>query len=408
MLFIAILFISFFSIIYIFYNFSNFSNKNFLKITNFKPKSNKFVLYLNILFLFLLSSLIYYKIGNPFINMDQLYSSQEKFFKKNIEQKKIIKRDLKNFEKLVLASKQNPKNLDILLELARTASQLNKTDIEISSLKKILSIKNSTKLKSLLAQAYIRKADGQVTSKAQKLINEALTEDPLDPGANFLNGLAQSQIGNEMLAFEIWTELYKRTGENDTWKKDLENNIRSAAKNLGISKKTLENKLKDNVLANNGLTKEILNLNEKEQNLRINQMVEQLADRLKDDKNDFEGWVRLYQSYKVLGSNEKALKALRDATKLNPKNINLKQMLLRELLPTNKKPVFSKETNKLVDDILVLDPNNVDGLFFSGFAAYNKGEKKKAITYWDLLLKQLPKDSLMSKEINKSIRLLRD
>ena len=405
MLFIAILFISLFSMIYIFYSFSN---KNFVNITNLNSKSNKFILYLNVIFLFLLSSLIYYKIGNPFINMDQLYSSQEKLLKKTIEQKKIIKRDLKNFEKLVLASKQNPKNLDILLELARTASQLNKTDIEISSLKKILSIKNSTKLKSLLAQAYIRKADGQVTSKAQKLINEALTEDPLDPGANFLNGLAQSQIGNEMLAFEIWTELYKRTGENDTWKKDLENNIRSAAKNLGISQKTLENKLKDNVLANNGLTKEILNLNEKEQNLRINQMVEQLADRLKDDKNDFEGWVRLYQSYKVLGSNEKALKALRDAIKLNPKNINLKQMLLRELLPTNKKPVFSNETNKLVDDILVLDPNNVDGLFFSGFAAYNKGEKKKAITYWDLLLKQLPKDSLMSKEINKRIKLLQD
>ena len=405
MLFIAILFIILFSMIYIFYSFSD---KNFVNITNLNSKSNKFILYLNGIFLFLLSSLIYYKIGNPFINMDQLYSSKEKLIKKTIEQKKIIKRDLKNFEKLVLASEQNPKNLDILLELARTASQLNKTDIEISSLKKILSIKNSTKLKSLLAQAYIRKADGQVTSKAQKLINEALTENPLDPGANFLNGLAQSQIGNEMLAFEIWTELYKRTGENDTWKKDLENNIRSAAKNLGISKKALENKLKDNVLANNGLTKEILNLNEKEQNLRINQMVEQLADRLKDDKNDFEGWVRLYQSYKVLGSNEKALKALRDATKLNPKNINLKQMLLRELLPTNKKPVFSKETNKLVDDILVLDPNNVDGLFFSGFAAYNKGEKKKAITYWDLLLKQLPKDSLMSKEINKRIKLLQD
>ena len=405
MLFIAILFIILFSMIYIFYSFSD---KNFVNITNLNSKSNKFILYLNGIFLFLLSSLIYYKIGNPFINMDQLYSSKEKLIKKTIEQKKIIKRDLKNFEKLVLASEQNPKNLDILLELARTASQLNKTDIEISSLKKILSIKNSTKLKSLLAQAYIRKADGQVTSKAQKLINEALTEDPLDPGANFLNGLAQSQIGNEMLAFEIWTELYKRTGENDTWKKDLENNIRSAAKNLGISKKTLEDKLKDNVLANNGLTKEILNLNEKEQNLRINQMVEQLADRLKDDKNDFEGWVRLYQSYKVLGSNEKALKALRDATKLNPKNINLKQMLLRELLPTNKKPVFSKETNKLIDDILVLDPNNVDGLFFSGFAAYNKGEKKKAITYWDLLLKQLPKDSLMSKEINKRIKLLQD
>ena len=340
--------------------------------------------------------------------MDQLYSSKEKLVKKNIAQKKIIKRDLENFDKLVLLSDQNPKNLDILLELARTASRLNKTDVEISSLKKILSIKNSPNIKSLLAQAIIKKADGQVTPKAKKLIKEALSEDPLNPGANYLNGLAQSQIGNEMLAFEIWTELYKRTSKNDTWKKDLEKNIRIAAKNLGISKKTLENKLKNDVLANNDLTKEILDLNEKEQNIRINQMVEQLADRLKDDKNDLEGWIKLYQSYKVLGKNEKALKAIRDAIKLNPQNINLKQILLRELLPTNKKPVFSKETNKLVNDILVLEPNNVDGLFFSGFAAYNKGEKKKAITYWDLLLKQLPKDSLMSKEINKRIKLLQD
>ena len=211
-----------------------------------------------------------------------------------------------------------------------------------------------------------------------------------------------------MLAFEIWTELYKRTSKNDTWKKDLEKNIRIAAKNLGISKKALENKLKSDVLANNDLTKEILDLNEKEQNIRINQMVEQLADRLKDDKNDLEGWIKLYQSYKVLEKNEKALKAIRDAIKLNPQNINLKQILLRELLPTNKKPFFSKETNKLVNDILVLEPNNIDGLFFSGFAAYNKGEKKKAIIYWDSLLKQLPKDSLMSKEINKRIKLLQD
>ena len=68
--------------------------------------------------------------------MDQLYSEQEKLAKKTIEQKKIIKRDLENFDKLVLLSDQNPKNLDILLELARTSSRLNKTDVEISTLTK--------------------------------------------------------------------------------------------------------------------------------------------------------------------------------------------------------------------------------------------------------------------------------
>ena len=50
-----------------------------------------------------------------------------------------------------------------------------------------------------------------------------------------------------------------------------------------------------------------LDLNEKEQNIRNHQMVEQLADRLKNDKNDLEGWIKLYQSYKVLGKNKKAL-----------------------------------------------------------------------------------------------------
>ena len=193
---------------------------------------------------------------------------------------------MENFDKLVLLSDQNPKNLDILLELARTASRLNKTDVEISSLKKILSIKNSPNLKSLLAQAIIKKADGQVTPKAKKLIKEALSEDPLNPGANYLNGLAQSQIGNEMLAFEIWTELYKRTSKNDTWKKDLEKNIRTAATNLGISKKALENKLKNNVSANNDLSKEIIDLNEKEQNIRIEAssgLTEEEINKMKDE-----------------------------------------------------------------------------------------------------------------------------
>ena len=48
-----------------------------------------------------------------------------------------------------------------------------------------MSLKSTPKLKSLLAQAIVKKADGQVTSKAQNLINQALIEDPFDPGANF-------------------------------------------------------------------------------------------------------------------------------------------------------------------------------------------------------------------------------
>ena len=200
MLFIIIFIITLLIIIYI---FTNSFNERLALTINLKLKSKNLFIYLSSLCLFLLSSILYYELGSPFIDVNKLYMAKEKLIKKTIIQEKNKKEDLKIFEELVYKSKENPNNINILLDLAATASRINKIDIEISTLTKILSIKSSPKLKSLLAQAIVRKADGQVTSKAQILINQALSENSTDPGANFLNGLLQSQIGNEKKAFEI-------------------------------------------------------------------------------------------------------------------------------------------------------------------------------------------------------------
>ncbi|MFL2819221.1 MAG: tetratricopeptide repeat protein [Candidatus Puniceispirillales bacterium] len=334
--------------------------------------------------------------------------AKEKLIKKTIIQEKNKKEDLKIFEELVYKSKENPNNINILLDLAATASRINKIDIEISTLTKILSIKSSPKLKSLLAQAIVRKADGQVTSKAQILINQALSENSTDPGANFLNGLLQSQIGNEKKAFEIWTKLYRNTSTNDAWEKDLVINIRSAAKNLGISDKVLNNNLKKKLKTNSPIANEILNLNEKDQKIRINQMVEQLASRLTKNKNDLDGWIKLYKSYKVLDYQDKAINALRTATKISPENLNLKQILLKELLPPEKEPIFSAEIEQLVNEILANEPKNINALFFRGLRAFKEGENKIAIENWTLLLDQIPPGSQMALELLKKINNLKN
>ena len=301
MLFIIIFTLTLLLTIYI---FKSLSNENLTLKIGLKPKSKKLFFYIGGIFLFLLSSILYYKLGSPFIDMNKLYTAKEKLLKENIIQDKNRKQDLKIFEELVSKSKESPNNINILLDLAATASRINKIDVEISTLTRILSIKNSPRLKSLLAQAIVRKANGQVTSKAQMLINEALSENPMDPGANFLNGLLQSQIGNEKKAFEIWTKLYRNTSSDDAWEKDLETNIRSAARNLGISDQVLNKSLKKSLNINSPITSEILNLNEKDRKIRINQMVEQLASRLTKNKEDLDGWVKLYKSYKVLNKNK--------------------------------------------------------------------------------------------------------
>ena len=405
MLFIIIFVITLLIIIYIFTN--SFHERLALTI-NLKLKSKNLFIYLSSLCLFLLSSILYYELGSPFIDVNKLYMAKEKLIKKTIIQEKNKKEDLKIFEELVYKSKENPNNINILLDLAATASRINKIDIEISTLTKILSIKSSPKLKSLLAQAIVRKADGQVTSKAQILINQALSENSTDPGANFLNGLLQSQIGNEKKAFEIWTKLYRNTSTNDAWEKDLVINIRSAAKNLGISEKVLNNNLKKKLKTNSPIANEILNLNEKDQKIRINQMVEQLASRLTKNKNDLDGWIKLYKSYKVLDYQDKAINALRTATKISPENLNLKQILLKELLPPEKEPIFSAEIEQLVNEILANEPKNINALFFRGLRAFKEGENKIAIENWTLLLDQIPPGSQMALELLKKINNLKN
>ena len=401
MIFLIILTISFISILYVFKN-------DIIKLSNerksiYKIQNITFIFI--VLFLFTLSSLIYNYVGNPFINIKELYSQRDKLKETEAQKNKNFDKNLQKFNELNIALNKEPNNIQILLKLAEVASKVNKIEAEIASLTKLNSINSSPKIKSLLAQAIVRKANGQVTTKAKKLVDEVLIENPLDPGANFLNGLRQSQIGNEDEALKIWIKLYNSTIKNDTWKKNLEINIKSAAKNIGISQKEINIQLKSNKNINNDVATNILNLSEKEQKIRIYGMVEQLASRLTKEKDDFEGWIRLFNSYKYLQENDKALLALRTAIEIKP-SIILKQTLLKELLPPQDKPKFTLETDKLIDDILIKEPNNVDALFFKGLKAFNNGENNTVKLYWNKLIATLPPNSKISLELIKKLETL--
>ncbi len=401
MIFLIILIISFISILYVFKN-------DIIKLSNerksiYKIQNITFIFI--VLFLFTLSSLIYNYVGNPFINIKELYSQRDKLKETEAQKNKNFDKNLQKFNELNIALKKEPNNIQILLKLAEVASKVNKIEAEIASLTKLNSINSSPKIKSLLAQAIVRKANGQVTTKAKKLVDEVLIENPLDPGANFLNGLRQSQIGNEVEALKIWIKLYNSNIKNDTWKKNLEINIKSAAKNIGISQKEINIQLKSNKNINNDVATNILNLSEKEQKIRIYGMVEQLASRLTKEKDDFEGWIRLFNSYKYLQENDKALLALRTAIEIKP-SIILKQTLLKELLPPQDKPKFTLETDKLIDDILIKEPNNVDALFFKGLKAFNNGENNTVKLYWNKLIATLPPNSKISLELIKKLETL--
>ena len=407
MLFIFIILISSVLIFYIFQNtkFKISFSSNRLKL---KPLSNGVLKFaLSFLFLATGSAFTYYKIGNPFIDMNKLNVSKQIAAKKINLEDQIIKKNKEKLNQLKLRSQKNPNDVSLLLELAMTASKAKNIEVEIESLKSLLILKNTPKIKSLLAQAIVRQAKGQITPEAKQLISKALEENPSDPGANFLSGLASSQIGNEKKAFDIWVKLYKNTSMNDPWMENLEINIRTAANNIGISNDILGKHLSKNIIMNPNINDEQINemmsLNEKDQNARIDQMVKQLANRLTKKKEDLNGWLRLYNAYKVLNESKKAVNALKTAIKISPDNIKLKLILLKELLPASTKPNFTKEIESLITDILLLNPNNIDALFFKGLFALKNGNKINAIKIWQFLIEKLPKNSVMKLEILKKL-----
>lgn len=407
MLFFIIILISFFLIFYIFRNLELNIDKPFLNFNIPYLRNTKNFIVISFLFIILISFFIYFQIGSPNIKINKIYSSKEEIIKNNILKNDILNKNKKELKKLVLQLKKTPKDTGLLLEIASTASRTDNIELEISSLEKLILITDTPKIKSLLAQAIVRRANGQVTSKAIQLINSALDENPADPGANFLSGLAASQIGNEKKAYEIWVNLYKNTKINDPWKKDLEINIKTAARNIGINDDILKNELSNITPSSrkndNTVISEITNLNKKDQDIRIYEMVEQLANRLTKVKSDLSGWIKLYRSYKVLNNQEKAINAIRTATEISPDKIDLKIILLKELMPSDAKPKITNEIEILIQDILTLESKNIEALFFKGLIFLKKGNNKAAINTWEFLIKNLPKDSIIKKEIIKKI-----
>jgi cytochrome c-type biogenesis protein CcmH len=124
----------------------------------------------------------------------------------------------------------------------------------------------------------------------------------------------------------------------------------------------------------------------------VMEMIARLEERLSGQPDDADGWFRLGRAYAVLGRGEAANAAYARAYKLTPDNPELVAeyaAFLYEGDPQNT----GGQVFGLFSRLHQLDPENRDALWFLGFAAYQKGDHKQALGYWDRLLKSLPADS---------------
>jgi cytochrome c-type biogenesis protein CcmH len=135
---------------------------------------------------------------------------------------------------------------------------------------------------------------------------------------------------------------------------------------------------------------------------QIEAMVNRLAERLKNEPEDAEGWRMLAHSYETLRRFDAAVDAYRHLIALEPNNANeLTDAAVALGMTLNQD--LSGEPERLIDRALAINPNHVQALALKGSAAYERGDYAQAIPPWKKILAMVPQESDMARSIAASV-----
>lgn len=131
-------------------------------------------------------------------------------------------------------------------------------------------------------------------------------------------------------------------------------------------------------------------------------MVDKLAERLKQDPSDGEGWAMLARSYSVMERNAEALDAYAHAIALRKDDPSL-LVDYADALAVKNNHSLAGEPMKLITQALKIDPANLKGLALAGTDAYVRGDFAQAVRYWSEVEKVGPPDNALVQRVSSSL-----
>jgi cytochrome c-type biogenesis protein CcmH len=135
---------------------------------------------------------------------------------------------------------------------------------------------------------------------------------------------------------------------------------------------------------------------------QIEANVAALAKRLQSNPSDAEGWIMLARSYSSMGKFPESVGAYTKATELTPKNADLWAEFAFATAMANGRSLEGRPM-ELIDHALKVDPENLKALQLAGTAAFQAKDYKKAIGYWERVLKSVPPNSEVTEAIQSRI-----
>ncbi|MGH8757725.1 MAG: tetratricopeptide repeat protein, partial [Burkholderiales bacterium] len=136
-------------------------------------------------------------------------------------------------------------------------------------------------------------------------------------------------------------------------------------------------------------------------------MVGRLAERMKANPEDGQGWVMLGRSYGVLGRFDDAASAYANAVERLPGNADVLADYA-DMLGMTQGGRLQGKPETIIERALKVDPDNPKALALAGTAAFEKKDYRNAVNNWEHLLRLAPQDSEFARSVSASIAEARE
>ena len=187
--------------------------------------------------------------------------------------------------------------------IAPVYARLGRFDDAVKARKQALLLNGATARREAdLGEAETAAANGVVTAEARAAFEHAVALDPKEAKARYFLGLAAEQDGRNDEAAALWRSMLAEAPAGAPW--------------VGLVREALGRVSGEAVASNEPGTADVLAAADMSADARrdmIHNMVARLADRLRTNGADVEGWLRLVRAYVVLGDRDKARAAAAEA-----------------------------------------------------------------------------------------------
>jgi len=191
--------------------------------------------------------------------------------------------------------------------LAPLLGQMGRRDDAVRAFRNALSANgDSAEGRVELGLAMVAAAEGVVSPEARAEFEHAHALDGDEPRASYFLGVAAEQAGRRDDAATIWRAMLEKAPADAPWRKV----VRAALVRVGAVAPDSDKAAARDAAAPAASDE---TMSDADREAVIRGMVERLAQRLKTNGDDLEGWMRLVRAYVVMGARDKARAALEEA-----------------------------------------------------------------------------------------------